>query len=111
MNQRQTDEWNIAMGLSSLFFVQQETSGMVPGAIEPTNANITECAFALQGEVFELVQELGWKSWKQNPEMTPEQQDKIREEFADILADIRALAENPWPNLCIGTPMPADGAD
>lgn len=78
----------LANGLSELFARQREVSGLIPGHIsdEPTNYNILLGSFALIGEVFELAQELGWKDWKDNKEMTAEHRAVIAEEFADILA-------------------------
>lgn len=81
------------IGLHFLATLQSSISAMVPGAItvEVTNEQITNTCFALTCEVFELAQELGWKNWKANPEMTNEQKEVIAEEFADILAFLGLL--------------------
>ena len=79
---------DLAVGFDELIKTQRVVSGMIPGHITepPTNKQVMLACFALQGEVFELAQELGWKDWKENPEMTDEQRKIIAEEFADILA-------------------------
>ncbi len=79
---------DLAIGLEELVDMQRVVSGLIPGHIsdEPTNDQIMFACFALQGEIFELAQELGWKSWKKNKELTTTQQRVIAEEFADILA-------------------------
>lgn len=78
-------------GLSTWIGLQERISELAGISGIPTNQQITEMAFALNGEVFELAQELGWKSWKDNPEMTFEQVEIIAEEFADIMAFFGAL--------------------
>lgn len=77
----------IGRGLYHLSIVQENVSGLVEDfGGEISNDQVTRAAFALTGEVFELAQELGWKNWKDNPEMTPEQKARILEEYADVVA-------------------------
>jgi NTP pyrophosphatase (non-canonical NTP hydrolase) len=79
---------NLSLGLGELLRTQKVVSGLIPGHVtDPViNRQVMLACFALQGEVFELAQELGWKDWKGNKEMTKEQTAVIAEEFADILA-------------------------
>lgn len=80
---------NLVAGLRHLVEVQRQVSGMVPGTIteEVTNEQVTTSAFALNGEVFELAQKLGWKPWKANKaSFAHEEAYDIAEEYADILA-------------------------
>lgn len=67
---------------------QQGVSQIVSGTKTPEVDNdfVTRTCFSLIGEVFELAQEVGWKNWKENPPMTPEQKETIAEEFADVMA-------------------------
>lgn len=87
------DYLGIGNGLERLKEVQRVVAGMVPDFIGDgvTNEQITRTCFALSGEIFELAQELGWKTWKDNEEMTDEQREKIAEEFADVLAFLGIL--------------------
>ena len=83
----------VEVGLTELMRVQKHVSGLVPGAIseEPTNEQIAYATFALQAELIELADELGWKKWKDNPKMTKEQRALVAEEFADVLAFVGQL--------------------
>lgn len=83
----------VGAALSDLSTVQETVSGLVPGAIseEVTNKQIAVTAFALVGEIFELAQEVGWKDWKSNGELTEEKKMRIADEFADVLAFLGLL--------------------
>ena len=81
----------IDAGLSVWVGLQERVSELAGITGIPTNQQITEMGFAINGEVFELLQGLGWKSWKDNPEMDQEQVLKIAEEFADVMAFFGAL--------------------
>jgi NTP pyrophosphatase (non-canonical NTP hydrolase) len=78
----------IASGLDRLKEVQRFVSAQVPDYVteEVTNDQVARTCFALTGEIFELAQKLGWKTWKVNPEFDDEQVEAIAEEYADILA-------------------------
>lgn len=77
----------IGRGLYHLSKVQENVSGLVEDfGEELTNDQVARAAFAMTGEVFELAQELGWKNWKDNPEMTPEHKAVVLEEYADVMA-------------------------
>lgn len=83
------DDINLELGMQSMADIQIAANNFLDAEWDlrnPSNAKVAENAFALQGEIFELVQELGWKSWKDNPDMTTEQKEKIAEEFADVVA-------------------------
>lgn len=82
----------IGTGFLALIQNQRAISGLLEDLEAPTNTQVTRVSFALTGEVFELAQELGWKNWKQAPEMTPEQVEKVAEEFADVVAFFGLLA-------------------
>lgn len=84
----------ISEGLERLKEMQRVVSAQVPGFVhrdKVENDAVAITAFALMGEVFELAQELGWKRWKENPELTDEKRREIAEEFADILAFLGLL--------------------
>jgi NTP pyrophosphatase (non-canonical NTP hydrolase) len=81
----------IIEGVETWIGLQERISALAGVTGIPTNKQVTEMAFALNGEVFELAQELGWKSWKDNPELDIKQVEKIAEEFADIMAFFGAL--------------------
>lgn len=79
---------DLESGISMLTNIQSIVSGMVPGCIShpPTNRQVVEAAYAMIEEVHELVRLVGWKSWKENPDVTPELVSKIVDEYADVLA-------------------------
>ena len=75
-------------GLDLLKSVQAITSDLTPDCIppigdEPTQDQIRTYALALMIETSEFVQELNWKPWKENKAIN---QERIIDEFADILA-------------------------
>ena len=78
----------ISDGLGRIKEVQRIVSAMVPDYVTETvtNDQIARTCFALSGEIFELAQKLGWKTWKAAPKLTQKAIDDIAEEYADILA-------------------------
>lgn len=91
LDNRMVEQRLLAAGLRQLAAIQRVVSIMVPGSLDPTNESVTETCFALAGEVFEMAQAIGWKSWKSNPPMTEDQVQVVAEEFADILAFLGRL--------------------
>jgi dimeric dUTPase (all-alpha-NTP-PPase superfamily) len=75
----------IAAGLHELQRVQEEVSGLVPGALDLTSENLRTYGLALMVEIAEFIQELPWKPWREN---RPTDTDRVTDEFADILAFI-----------------------
>ena len=82
---------DLAKGITRLVNIQKRTSPIAGIDNEPTIELITAHAMGLMGETFELIQKLGWKYWKTNPEMTEEAIEDLAEEYADILAFLGLL--------------------
>jgi NTP pyrophosphatase (non-canonical NTP hydrolase) len=81
----ETTHDNLLFGLRDLAIIQEHVSGLVPDAVtsdKPTKDQIRTYFLALIKEEMELMDELGWKPWKD----TPVDSGKIVDEFADVLA-------------------------
>ena len=76
----------LATGIYALVEVQSFVSAKAGVVGEPTNEQFREMFLALSIELGELAQEVGWKSWKDNPEVNDERTKLIEEEWADCLA-------------------------
>lgn len=79
---------NLFHGLDLLKSIQAITSDLTPNCIpqigdEPTKDQIRTYALAMMIEMGEFVQELNWKPWKKDK---PLNEERIIDEFADILA-------------------------
>lgn len=78
------DVEKLADGLEVLLRVQLTVSPSLDGhALEPSRANKLLYGYALQHEVGELLDVLGWKPWKANKRPNRE---RVLDEFADVLA-------------------------
>jgi NTP pyrophosphatase (non-canonical NTP hydrolase) len=55
-----------------------------------TTEEVRTISFALIGEILELGNELHWKSWKPTPDTVDK--ERIKEEFADVMAFFGSLA-------------------
>lgn len=90
-------KWFDGLGLAlEQLSAGQYINGKMVGAMpdegeEIPNGLVTAAGFALNGEVFELLQELGWKYWADKKEMTPERVARIADEYADVLAFLGTL--------------------
>lgn len=86
---------DIKNGLDALVKIQKRVSGLAGAIPKPdedvSNSLVTSTCFALQGEIFELAQELGWKYWANPKEMDHESVTKVADEFADVLAFLGLL--------------------
>jgi NTP pyrophosphatase (non-canonical NTP hydrolase) len=85
----------LAEALRHLAITQAEAARTVEGeGYDATSPDaITRYSFAMIGEVFELAQELGWKVWRRQPEVTPAQRARVADEFADVLCFLGTLAD------------------
>lgn len=83
-------------GLDMLRCVQENVSGLVPGAVPdgpPSKDALRTYALALVVEAAEFLQTLDWKPWK-NPgkaEASAPDRERTADEFADILAFLGVL--------------------
>jgi NTP pyrophosphatase (non-canonical NTP hydrolase) len=57
-----------------------------------SNAELRELSISLIAELMEMINELGWKSWKDPVEMTEDQKNLVVEEFADVISFVFSIA-------------------
>ena len=76
----------VRYGLEESIGIQAFVSELGGISGEVTNQQVTEMFMGLMVEVGELAQEVGWKSWKDNPTITEEHVEKVAGEWADCLA-------------------------
>jgi NTP pyrophosphatase (non-canonical NTP hydrolase) len=81
-----TDVLAQALGI----LVETEKLLVVNNNQDPGKEDVGQCAFALCGEVHELADELGWKSWKLPRDADHE---RSKDEFADVLAFLGVMAQ------------------
>lgn len=85
------DVFQVGNGLFEMLWVQKYLSALVWDMDSPENMQIGYAAFVLNGEIHELADKVGFKIWKDTPELTDDQLADIADEFADIMAFLGQL--------------------
>lgn len=85
------DEASLANGLFELLWAQKALSSLVWDMSDPTNMQVAYATYAVIGELVELADKVGFKIWKDAPELTDASKADIADEFADVLAFLGQL--------------------